>query len=104
MATRRPKVRYLREVWMRVIDRERLSKARKRAGYTQYELASLCRCTQAAISGLETGAMKRCSRDLAETLARWLDRDVEELFDAQGAIRDERVTNALGTKRQGAAA
>lgn len=85
---------------MKVIEKERLAKARKRAGYTQYELAGLCRCTQAAISGLETGAMKRCSRDLAETICRWLDRDVEELFEAHGAIRDERVTNALGTKHQ----
>lgn len=85
---------------MKVIDKERLAKARRRAGYTQYELAALCRCTQAAISGLETGAMTRCSRDLAETICRWVDRDVEELFDAHGAIREDRVTNALGTKRQ----
>lgn len=85
---------------MKVIDKERVKKARIRAGYTQYQLASLCRCTQAAISGLETGAMKRCSRDLAEEVAKWVDRDVEELFEAHDGARVERVTNALGTKRQ----
>lgn len=100
MSSRRPKVRYMREVWMKVLDRERLAKARKRAGYTQYELAALCRCTQASISALETGAMTRCSDDLAETIAKWVDRDVEELFESQGDARVPRVTNALGTKRQ----
>lgn len=85
---------------MQVIDRDRLAIARRRAGYTQYELAALCRCTQAAISGLETGAMKRCSEDLANTIARWVDRDVEELFQRNDDSRVHRVTNAAGSTRQ----
>lgn len=91
---------------MKVVDGERIAKARKRAGYTQYELAGLARCTQAAISGLETGAMRGCSKDLAETLCKWLDRDVEELFEAHASTRVHRVTNAAGSTRHsnGAAA
>src|SRR5690606_39216331 len=87
MATRRPKVRYLREVWMKVIDPEKIQRARKRAGFTQYDLAALTRCTQATISALETGAMRGCSQDLAEALAKWLDRDVEDLFEAHPGSR-----------------
>lgn len=100
MANRRPKVRLMRDVWMRVIDPQRIANARKRAGYTQYELAALCRCTQAAISGLETGNMRRCSEDLAKTVAKWLDRDMEELFEAHEGARVERVTNASRSKRR----
>ncbi|WP_353707653.1 helix-turn-helix transcriptional regulator [Cellulosimicrobium sp. ES-005] len=103
MATRRPKVRYLREVWMKVIDPEKIQRARKRAGFTQYDLAALTRCTQATISALETGAMRGCSQDLAEALAKWLDRDVEDLFEAHPGSRMHRVTNAAGSKRQVAA-
>ncbi|WP_193314948.1 helix-turn-helix transcriptional regulator [Georgenia thermotolerans] len=100
MSTRRPKVRYLREVWMKVISGERIAKARRRAGYTQYELAALTKCTQAAISGLETGNMPRCSEDLAKAICKWLDRDVEELFERHGDSRVERVTNAAGSTHQ----
>lgn len=85
---------------MKVIDKDRIAKARRRAGYTQYQLAALCQCTQAAISGLETGHMKRCSEDLAKAVAKWVDRDVEELFEAHDGSRVQRVTNALGTKHQ----
>lgn len=100
MATRRPKVRLMRDVWMKVIDPKRLATARKRAGYTQYELAALAKCTQASISGLETGNMRRCSDDLATTIAKWLDRDVEELFESHAGSRVDRVTNASGSKRE----
>lgn len=104
MATRRPKVRYLREVWMRVIDPKRISTARKRQGFTQYDLAALAKCTQAAISGLETGNMRGCSEDLAKVVAKWLDRDVEELFERHDGSRLHRVTNAAGSTRQDVAA
>ena len=100
MGTRRPKVRLMRDVWMKVIDPSRMVNARKRAGFTQYQLAALCRCTQASISGLETGNMRRCSDDLARTVAKWLDRDVEELFESHDGSRMHRVTNAAGSKRR----
>jgi DNA-binding XRE family transcriptional regulator len=100
MNSRKPKVRYLREVWMKVIRPEGIKRARKRAGYTQYDLAALARCTQAAISGLETGNMPRCSEDLAKSICKWLDRDVEDLFERHGASRVDRVTNAAGSTHQ----
>lgn len=100
MTTRRPKVRYLREVWMRVKDPALVAKARKRKNYTQYDLAALAKCTQAAISALETGTMRGCSKDLAEAIAKWVDRDVEELFEAHEGSRVQRVTNAAGSTRR----
>lgn len=94
MSTRRPKVRYLREVWMKVKDPAAIKRARKRAGFTQYDLAALARCTQAAISALETGDMRGCSEDLAKAICRWVDRDVEDLFERHDGTRVHRVTNA----------
>lgn len=85
---------------MRVIDRERIAMARKRQGYTQRDLAALARCSQAAIGALETGAMTGCSKDLALTLAKWLDRDVRELFEARENTRVHRVTNSSGVRRK----
>lgn len=103
MSTRRPKIRYLREVWMRVINPEAIKRARKRSGYSQYDLAALARCTQATISALETGAMRGCSEDLATSIAKWVDRDVEDLFERHDGSRAHRVTNAAGSARGKAA-
>ncbi len=88
---------------MRVLENKTLVTARKRAGYTQYDLAALAKCTQATISALETGAMRGCSEDLAKTIAKWLDRDVEELFERHDGSRLQRVTNASGSTRREAA-
>ena len=104
MSARRPKIRYLREVWMKVKDPEAIKRARKRAGYTQYDLAALTRCTQATVSALETGAMRGCSEDLAKAICKWVDRDMEDLFERHDGTRAHRVTNAAGSTRQGAAA
>ena len=97
---KRPRSRYLREVYMRPINRERLARRRVEAGFTQRELAMLCKCTQAAISALETGAMLNCSADLAKQIARRLDRDLEELFDSHDGARVARVTNAVKSNQQ----
>lgn len=85
---------------MKVINRDAIARARKRQGYSQRNLAALCECTQATISAIETGAMPNTSKPLALVLARWLDRDVEELFVEMSTSLDHRVTNAAGTKRQ----
>lgn len=85
---------------MKVIDGQRIASARRRAGFTQYDLAALSRCTQATISALETGTMRGCSLDLAETICKWIDRDVEEIFERHDGSRVHRVTNAAGSKRQ----
>lgn len=85
---------------MKVIEPEAITRARKRKNYTQYDLAALARCTQAAISGLETGNMRGCSEDLALSICKWLDRDLEDLFERNDGSRMERVTNAVGTTRK----
>jgi transcriptional regulator with XRE-family HTH domain len=100
----KPKLRYLREVWMRVKDGETIATARRRAGFTQYELAALARCTQAAISNLETGHMKGCSEDLANAICKYVNRDITELFERHDGSRVSRVTNAAGSTRKKAAA
>lgn len=87
---------------MRVKDPAAIQRARKRAGYTQYDLAALARCTQASISALETGAMRGCSEDLAEAICRWVDRDLEDLFERHDGSRAHRVTNAAGSTRPAA--
>lgn len=84
----RPKIRYSREAWMKVKDPLPMRKGREAQGYSQRDLAALCRCTQAAISALETGTMKSCSEDLARQICKWIKRDVEEVFlvpDDRGA-------------------
>lgn len=100
----RPKVRYLREVWMRVKDPETIRDARVAMGYNQRNLAALARCSQATISALERGEMKGCSEDLAKELCKWLRRTERELFVREPGTRVARVTNASGSKRQKVAA
>lgn len=87
---------------MKVISPDSIKRARKRAGYTQYDLAALARCTQATISALETGAMRGCSEDLSAAICKWLDRDEAELFERHDGSRVHRVTNAAGSKRNAA--
>ena len=87
---------------MRVRDPERLRQARIDAGYSQRNLAALAYCTQATISGLETGSLGSTSLDLAVTIARWLRVDVDTLFDDPEPGKTERKTrqlNALGSRR-----
>lgn len=84
---------------MKVIDPARIRLARRRRKFTQYDLAALCRCTQGAISALETGAMTGCSEDLAKHIAKFLDRDMEELFERHESTRVHRVTNASRSTR-----
>jgi transcriptional regulator with XRE-family HTH domain len=85
---------------MKPISTALLTTRRKREGYSQRELAQLCKCTQAAISALETGTMSQCSEDLAKQIAKWLRRDVDELFVKHEDTRVHRMTNAAGSKRQ----
>jgi DNA-binding XRE family transcriptional regulator len=84
---------------MRVRDGKQIAAARRQAGYTQYDLAALAHCTQATISALETGTMRGCTIELAHTIAKWVRRDVEELFEEQAGSRVLRVTNAVGRRR-----
>ncbi|MCQ9367980.1 helix-turn-helix transcriptional regulator [Brevibacterium sp. 91QC2O2] len=97
---KKPKARYNREVYMEPIDRDLLRELRDDKGYTQGQLAMLCQCSQATISALERGVMKYCTKDLADTIAKWLGRKTRELFIEHGGARVHRVTNARNSKRQ----
>lgn len=85
---------------MRVVGRDLMKRARKRAGFSQYDLAALCRCTQATISALETGAMTGCSEDLAVQIVKRIGLDVEDVFERHDGTREHRVTNAVGSVRR----
>ena len=49
---------------------------------------------------LNAGTMTQCSEDLANQIAKWLRRDVDELFIRNEDSRVARMTNAAGSKRQ----
>lgn len=100
----RPKIRYSREAWMKVKDPLPLKKGREAQGYSQRDLAALCRCTQAAISALETGDMKSCSDDLARTSCRWIKRDLEEVSVAPAPSSVPRMTTVTRGSRPSRAA
>lgn len=102
--TRRPRDRWKREVWMRVIDPSNIRTARTRKQYTQGDLAFLAKCTQATISGLETGVIPQCSKSLATAIAARLDTPVGDLFEEHDGTRVARVTNAAGSTRRKATA
>lgn len=93
----RPKARYSREAWMKVKSSVPIRSGRKAQGFSQRDLAALCRCTQAAISALETGKMTQCSEDLARTLCHWIKRDLEEVFEVPEDARVPEVTNGART-------
>lgn len=95
----RPKIRYSREAWMKVKDPLPMRKGREAQGYSQRDLAALCRCTQAAISALETGTMKSCSEDLARTICKWIKRDLEEVFIVTSDSPAPTVTTGTRTTR-----
>jgi transcriptional regulator with XRE-family HTH domain len=84
----RPKQRIRQEVYMQVPDPELLREIREEKGLSQRQLATLSKCSQAAISAIETGKLKTISEDLGAHIARWLGRRPRELFDR---FDDERV-------------
>lgn len=65
---------------MRTVDPAKLRRARKKAGYTQDDLARLARISQQYVSMLETGVDRDCSEDVAERICRRLDVDLEDYF------------------------
>lgn len=96
----RPKDRRKGDLYMEPRDIEILVGRRKKEGLTQRQLATLCKCSQAAISALENGKLKTCSVQLATQISKCLKRDVEELFLRHEDARLPRMTNAAGSKRQ----
>lgn len=66
---------------MYVKDPAKLRRRRKDKGLSQHQLASLAGCTQQYISLMENGDDRDCSDKIATRVSRWLDSDLEDLFD-----------------------
>lgn len=66
---------------MRVADPDALHRARQLKGWSQRQLAALCRCTHTTIHLVETGKAPRVRTDLARDLARNLDLRLEVVFE-----------------------
>lgn len=88
---KRPTRRLPIEAWMLIKDPDDLKKARRKRGYTQVELAGLCRVTQQYISAMERGSDKDISDNVAYRICKWLDVDVDYLFEEKKVIRTSRV-------------
>lgn len=79
--------RPVREVWMYVVDPGKLRRRRKSKGLSQNQVAVLSRCTQQYVSILESGRDRDCSEDIALRIAKALDVDVEDYFEAREVVR-----------------
>lgn len=77
---------------MHVIDGDKLRRARKRARFTQIDLARLCGVTQQYISALETGTDSDCSEQVAERVCRYIDVELEDYFQRREVTRTPAVT------------
>jgi len=86
---------------MIVIDPGKLQRRRKAKGLTQEQLAIFARCTQQYISILESGRDRDCSEDIALRIAKALDVDMEDYFEAREIVRTPEVAT---TSRDGSAA
>lgn len=74
------------EVWMYVKDPGKLRRRRKAKGFSQKQLASLVDCTQQYISLIEAGVDRDVSEKIGTRIARWLDCDLEDLFDERTVV------------------
>lgn len=86
---------------MFVKDPSKLRIRRRAKGLTQAQIAVFGRCTQQYISKLESGSDRDCSEDIALRIAKALDVDVEDYFEAREVIRTPVVATA---SRDGSAA
>lgn len=71
------------EVWMFVKDPGKLRRRRKDKRLSQKNLADLVGCTQQYISLMENGDDRDCSEKVAEKIARFLDLELEDLFETR---------------------
>ena len=88
------------DVWMKVKDPEAIRRWRKRAGFTQTDLAALCRCSQTTVHLLETGKLMAITEELALTVARRLNVPWEDLFEARESSRAARTVQSARTKQE----
>lgn len=87
---------------MQVRDPQLIKELRQERGLNQRQLATLTKCSQAAISAIETGKLKTISEDLGAHIAHWLERRPRELFDKFDEERVDaiKVVNEARIKRQ----
>jgi DNA-binding XRE family transcriptional regulator len=88
---------------MRVKDPDKL-RQRRRAKYSQKQLAALVDCTQQYISLLEKGTDTDCSERIAERICHWLDVDLEDYFETNVVVRTSAVATASRGSSDGTAA
>lgn len=88
---------------MKVKDPDKL-RQRRRAKYSQKQLAALVDCTQQYISLLESGNDTDCSERIAERICHWLDVDLEDYFDTHAVVRTPAVATASRGAGNGTAA
>jgi DNA-binding XRE family transcriptional regulator len=79
--------------WMKLRDRARLRRERRRNNYTQTDLANLVGIAQQYISAMETGTDLDCSERVAEKICRYLDIELEDLFEPGKRFRTPEVTS-----------
>lgn len=85
---------------MRVLDGQRIARARRRYDYSQTDLANMVGVTQQYISLIETGADSDISERVALAIAKRLGADLEYLFDTREIPRVHRNTRSKqGNKR-----
>lgn len=83
--------------WMRVLDPDRLRRARLFKGWSQRQLAAVCNRSQNAIHLVESGEMHRIEEGFAMAWARELGLPPEEVFgDPPGSVVLE-VASGSGT-------
>lgn len=85
---------------MRVKDGAQIRHWRNERGFTQKELAVLCKCSQNAISLIEKGDLPTISTDLALTVSRRLGVPVQFLFEERGTVGVRRMAHGSRTTRQ----
>lgn len=87
---------------MEVRDPQLIKELRMEKGFNQRQLATLTKCSQAAISAIETGKLTSISEDLGAQIAHWLDRRPRELFDKfdDDRVLALQVANSARTRRQ----
>lgn len=88
------------ETWMYVRDSQKMRRRRRDKHLSQVQLAALVGCTQQYISLMENGDDRDCSEKIAERICRYLDVDLEDMFDERRIIPDPSIaTHSRVTSR-----
>lgn len=85
--SRRQRARRI-EVWMYSKDPHRLRRRRRDKGLSQVQLAALAGITQQYVSLIENSDDRDVSEKVAERICRYLDIDLDDVFDERRPARD----------------